>query len=165
MTAPFLKRLVGALRIPEIRHPAETLLHAVISVGSGQLQCSQNAQGVEQITAHLVLATLAARQGHQHAASSLAARLQRQHAAIFVIRMRRHMHQPGSRAQPAQHVMQAWCAVILWQRLPGRRHSLILGRNRMCRERNHRNYHPAIKLPPPAIRSKHVYGISVERDK
>ena len=64
MAVPFLKCLVRVFRIAEVGNSAETLLHAVIAIGSGLLERSQYAQGIEEIAAQPVLSTLAAGQRH-----------------------------------------------------------------------------------------------------
>ena len=115
--APFLKGFFGILRVAEIRDPAEALLHSVIAIGRGQLQRAQHAQHVEQIAADFVLAAFAAGESHQKRRDSFAARLERQHASIFVIGMRRGLHQAGRGLQPNQHLLQSGCAGVGRQRI------------------------------------------------
>ena len=103
---PLLKCFFGSLRISKIRHARESLLNAVISVGSQQLQRPQHAQRVEQIAAQLVLSPFPARQRHQQCRDAFPARFERQHAAVFVIGMRRDLHQTGRRLQASQHQLQ-----------------------------------------------------------
>ena len=106
MPLPLLKCFFGSLRISKVSHARKSLLDAVKAIGSQQLQSPQHTQHVEQIAAQLVLPTFAARQRHQQRQGAFPARLQRQHATVFVIGMRRDLHQPRRGVQASQHQLQ-----------------------------------------------------------
>src|SRR4029077_8475987 len=65
VTLPLLKSLLRALREAKIRYASKALLDSVIAVRGSQLQSTQDAQHVEQITADFVLSTFATIQGQQ----------------------------------------------------------------------------------------------------
>ena len=129
VSAPFRKSLVRAFRKPKIGHAREALLDPVIFICSEQFQRPKHAQHVRQITADLVLATLAAIQGHQQHVRSSSARLKREHSAIFVVGMRHRLHQPRSGTQPPQHQPQAEDSSILREF----RRSALVGKLRKIR--------------------------------
>ena len=116
--APLLKRLVRRFRKSKIRHARKPLLHSVILIRRQQLLRPQHAQHIRQIAANLVLPALAAIQRHQQRAHAAPARLQCQHPAIFIIRMRHHLHQPRRSPQPQQFQPQPRHPLILRQSPP-----------------------------------------------
>jgi hypothetical protein len=102
MAAPHLEGLVGGLGKSEICHPGEALLHPVVAVGGQQFQGAYDAQFIEEIAANGILPTLAAVQRELEDIDSVSAGFQGQHAAVFVVRVRRGVHQAGCGAEAAQ---------------------------------------------------------------
>src|SRR5882757_6409046 len=93
---PFFQSFFRVLGEAKIRHPREALIDAIITVGAEKFQSAKYAERIEQAATHLILSAFAAGQRHQQGVRALAARLEGEHAAVFVIRVRRGVHQARS---------------------------------------------------------------------
>ena len=107
MSAPLLEGLLRSLGEAKVGDAGKSLLHAVVAIGSEQLEGPQDTELVEQVAAKLVLSALAAVQGQLQGGDAAPAGLQRQHATVFVVRMRGSVHQSGRRVQAAQSEFKA----------------------------------------------------------
>ena len=71
---------------------------------------AEDAEGVEQLRADLVLSAVAARRRHQRHPHPEAARVPRQHCIVLVVGMRGRLHQGADGVQLAEGHGQAWRA-------------------------------------------------------
>ena len=97
LPAPPLEGLLDAERVPEVDGAREVLLGAVQAVRGVQLLRPQNGQGIEQLGADLVLASVTACCREQHGTVAFPLRQTRQQRVVLVVGMG-HDRQEDARA-------------------------------------------------------------------
>src|SRR5882757_7987463 len=120
VAVPLFHRFVGALGKSKIGDARKALVYAVVAVRSQEFQSAKNAKRVEQAAADLILSAFATGKGHQERMRALASRFESEHAAIFVVGVRRRMHESRGRTEALEGEPKASRADVLWKRLIGR---------------------------------------------
>jgi hypothetical protein len=92
------------------------LLGCVVTVDAREFFGAEDADGLEQLRADLVLAAVAAGHGEETRAHAHAAREEGEHAVVLVIRMRRDVENVERHGQPPQREAEAGGAGVLRDR-------------------------------------------------
>ncbi len=117
LVPPLLERLLLAERIAEVDGAREVLLGAIEAVRGQQFFRAQDAQGIENLGADLVLAAVAARRGHERDPRANVPRVERQRRVVLVVGVRGHVDDGAGRRQLAQRQRQGRVACQIGQRL------------------------------------------------
>ena len=113
MASPFLEGLVGGLGEAEVGNSTEALFYAVIFIGGQHFQSAKDTEFIAERVAGFVLATFAAGQGHLESGDAVAAHFERKHPTIFVVRMRRGVHEASGGVEFAQGFLEAHRSAVL----------------------------------------------------
>ena len=152
LVAPLLERFLLAERVAEVHGACEVLLGAVEAMRGEQFFGAEDAQGVKELGADLVLAAVAAGGRHERHSRADVARVEGQRRIVLVVGVRGHVNDRANGRELSQGERQGGRARQVGQRLDAILGDGLLGANLPLQRGRRGDRH--------GQESRHAHGIS-----